>query len=266
MEETLPMRRFINDIKRYWPYISYSAVCDLRSEVASSYINWLWWILDPICFMLVYVFVGTVVFRNREPYFPIFVFLGLTLWYFFSKNTSASTTLVRSYKSIVSKVYIPRYMLVLQKMITNFVKMCISITLIILMLLIYRVPFSIKIIYIFPIMMVVIIVTFGISTILLHLGVFMDDLSNIINVLLRLVMYLSGIFYSLDTRVPEPYNKLLLYGNPLAFCIDATRKSILYQNTPNIKVLIIWFIFGLSLSGVGVSLVYRYESIYAKVI
>ena len=36
----------------------------LRAEVAGSYLNWLWWILDPLLFMLVYTFVVRVVFTS----------------------------------------------------------------------------------------------------------------------------------------------------------------------------------------------------------
>ena len=43
--------RFVKDIKKYWTYAIYSAKAELKSEVASSYLNWLWWILDPLLFM-----------------------------------------------------------------------------------------------------------------------------------------------------------------------------------------------------------------------
>lgn len=258
--------RFIKDIKRYWPYVNYSAVCELKSEVASSYLNWLWWILDPLFFMLVYVFIALVVFRKSEPYFPVYVFLGLTLWYFFSKNITASVTLVKSNKNIVTKVYIPRFMLVLQKMLTNFIKMSISFVIIFFMMLVYKVPLSLNIFYCLPILFVVIVVTFGFSTIVLHFGVFVDDLSNLITVVLRLFMYLSGIFYNVRTSVPAPYYKVILYANPMAFCIDAIRDSVLYSKSPDLAILAIWLIIGALLSAIGVIMIYRYENTYAKVI
>ena len=108
--------------------------------------------------------------------------------------------------------------------------------------------------------------TFGASCILLHFGVFVEDLSNVINVLLKLVFYLTGIFYSIKKRVPEPYNSILLKCNPIAFLIDEMRECILYQNTPDLAVLGIWFVISLILCVIGIRVIYKYENSYVKVI
>ena len=77
------MKRFFSDTAKYGKYAVYSARSALKSEVANSYLNWLWWVLDPLCFMLIYTFIFGVVFDGSEPYFPIFIFIGLTMWDFF---------------------------------------------------------------------------------------------------------------------------------------------------------------------------------------
>ena len=74
------MKRFIENIKRYFKYAVYSARADLKAEVAGSYLNWLWWILDPMFFMIIYIFIASIVFKTTEPYFPVFIFTGLTVW------------------------------------------------------------------------------------------------------------------------------------------------------------------------------------------
>ena len=58
------MKRFINDIKRYYKYSIYSAKAELKSEVAGSYLGWLWWFLEPLCFMFVYAFLVLAVFKT----------------------------------------------------------------------------------------------------------------------------------------------------------------------------------------------------------
>ena len=55
------MSRFLKDTKKYYKYAIYSAKSKLQSEVASSYLNWLWWVLDPICFMLIYTLIFGVI-------------------------------------------------------------------------------------------------------------------------------------------------------------------------------------------------------------
>lgn len=49
-------RQFFKDIRRYKSYLFYAAKSELKSEVADSYLNWIWWILEPFCLMLVYAY------------------------------------------------------------------------------------------------------------------------------------------------------------------------------------------------------------------
>ena len=50
--------RFFRELKKYWGFAIYAAKSDLRAEVANSYLNWLWWILEPTSSMLIYTIVS----------------------------------------------------------------------------------------------------------------------------------------------------------------------------------------------------------------
>ncbi len=259
------MSKFFNDWKKYWKYAMYASKSDLKSEVATSHLSWLWWILDPIFFMLIYTFVVVIVFRTTEQYFPVFVLIGLTVWNFFDKCLKSSTKIVNSNKNIIKKVYIPKYVLILIKTFVNLFKMLISFALIIVLMIIFNVPFSVQLFNFIPILIVLYIFTFGCCTILTHFGVFIDDLTNVINIVLKMMFYLSGIFYMIETRVPQPYGKILSYANPTAFIITQFRKIIIYDQMPNYLILGGWLMIGLVLSLIGISLIYKYENSYAKV-
>ena len=188
------MSRFLKDTKKYYKYAIYSAKSKLQSEVASSYLNWLWWVLDPICFMLIYTLIFGVVFNAKEQYFTVFIFIGLTMWDFFNKTLQQSVKIVKNNKSIVAKVYLPKYILVMVRMFVNGFKMLISFGIVIIMMVIYRVPVSFNILYMIPIMLTLFLFTFGCSTIVAHFGVFVQDLSNVINIVLRLLFILPVFF------------------------------------------------------------------------
>ena len=74
--EKTDMKRFIKDMRRYLPYTKYAAKSGLKSEVATSHLSWLWWILDPVLFMLVYWFIFMVIFGQKKEYFHIFCVRG----------------------------------------------------------------------------------------------------------------------------------------------------------------------------------------------
>lgn len=260
------MRKFYNDLKQYKSYVLYATKANLKAEVANSYLNWLWWILDPLLFMLVYSFVALIVFGKGEPYFPVFVFIGLNAWNFFSKTINKSVKMIRNYKGTISKVYIPKYILVLIAIMGNLFKMAVAFTLVFIMIPIYRVPLSWNVINIIPIFITTIVFTFGCSCIVLHAGVYLADLSNIIAVVLRLIFYMSGIFYRISNRVAEPYSSYLLHLNPMAFLIDGLRESLLYSGTVDYGLLGIFFAIGCILSVIGIKTIIKHENNYVKVI
>ena len=237
----------------------------MKSEVASSYLNWLWWILDPMLFMLVYTFIAQIVFRSNVQYFPIFVFVGLTLWDFFNKTVQGSVKMVRNNSAIVSKVYIPKFILILQRMMVNGFKMLVSFSLIVVMMIIFRVPVTFKVFYMIPIMIVLGLFTFGLSCIVLHFGVFVDDLYNVTIVILRLMFYMSGIFYSIGDRLEGPLKSILLYCNPVSMLIESARMCVLYSSTPYRKLIVLWGVISVILCIIGVRTIYKYENSYVKV-
>ena len=259
------MKKFINNIKKYKGYMLYATKATLKSEVAGSRLNWLWWILDPFLFMLVYTFVAEIVFGKSEKYFPLFVFIGLNLWNFFSKTVLTSVRTVNKNKGMISKVYIPKYILILITMMVNFFKMCVAFTLVIIMVPLYRVPITWRILEIIPLFLALGVFTFGCSCIVLHFGVYLMDLANIVNVALRLMFYMSGIFYKVQKRVPKPYNLLMLDINPVANIIQGARNCILYHSHPMYGVAGIWFVISILLSVLGVQLIVKHENSYVKV-
>lgn len=269
----LLMGRFIKDFKRFFNYTVYSSKAELKSEVADSFLSWLWWFLDPLLYMLVYSFIAVVVFKSNVPYFPVFVFLGLNTWQFFSKTLKSSVKLVSGKKMIVTKVYVPKYMFIFEKIGVYGFKMVVANMLVVITMIGYHVPLTWRVLWIIPITVVLVVVTFGFSTIMMHFGVFVEDLLNVITVVLQLGFYLSGIFYSIESigkdivgRVPEPYGSLLVKLNPMALIITDLRRVLVYQQDPHWVMMLAWFFAGLILSFVGVKIIYKFENSYVKVI
>lgn len=259
------LKRFIKDMKKYLPFSFVSAKSQLKSEVANSYLNWIWWILDPLCFMLIYTFFFGYVFNARELYFSVFIFIGLSMWNFFNKSIMNSIKIVKNNKAIVSKVYFPKYILILTKIWVNGFKMIVAFGIVALMMCFYRIPISINIFYFFPILLNLGLFSFGVSCFLLHYGVYIEDLSNIMNIVLRFLLYLTGIFYDIEKRIPE-FGELLSKMNPIAFFITSMRKCLIYSERPNLKILFSWFVVSLLIAVFGICKVYKEENSYVKAI
>lgn len=258
-------KRFSKDIKRYWRYSIVSAKSQLKTEVANSYLNWIWWILDPLCFMLIYTFVFGYVFNAREQYFPVYIFIGLTMWNFFNKTVQGSVKIVKANKSIVSKVYFPKYILILTKMWVNGFKMLVSFAIVLVMMIFYRIPVNLNLIYFIPVLLVLVLFTFGCSCFFMHFGVYVEDLSNVVNIAMKMLFYITGVFYNLEKRIPE-YGAAFNHYNPMAFLLTSMRQSLIYGSRPHIKLLCVWFVISLLLAIAGIRKIYKEENSYVKAI
>ena len=257
---------FFSNIKKYWHYSDYSAKAELKSEVADSQLNSLWWIIEPLCFMLIYTFIFSVVFEKKEPYFASFVMVGLSIWDFFNRMLHRSVKLISSNRDLVTKVYVPKYILLFSKSLTYLFKMMISLSLAFILMLIQGVTLSWKILYLIPILIVLYIITFGICMILMHYGVYLSDLVNLTNIFLKIVFYFSGVFYNIQMRVNGVLRTLMLKVNPVAFIMHEARNVCIYNRSPHFILLILWCLVGFILCRYGISVIHKYENSYAKVI
>lgn len=260
------MKRFFTNIKKYYKYAIRSAKAELKSEVADSYLNWLWWIIEPVCFMLIYTFVFGVIFQNKTPYFASFIFIGLTMWDFFSRMITGSTRLIINNRDLVTKVYIPKYILLLSKSFTYLFKMAISLSITFGLMIFQGVPITWHILLFIPILIVLYIFSFGVSMILMHFGVTLNDLANLTNIGMRMVFYLSGIFYNIKQRLSGTLSFVMLKVNPIAFMIYQMRTALLDGKMISFKGLGVWLIVSIILCCIGVHMIHKNENSYAKVI
>lgn len=259
------MKRFFNDLKKYWKYIVYRTKADLKAEVTGSYLSWLWLIIEPICFMLIYTFISVIVFHSKIQYFTAFVFIGLTIWEFFQKTLTSSVRIVKNNRDVVTKVYIPKWVLLMCRASVNMVKFFISFALVLITMILYHIPITFNVLYFIPLVFILFIFTFGISCIFLHFGVFIEDLQNLTTIGLRMLFYMSGVFFALSTKTSGSLTSILSKINPLAVFITESRKALIYCSSINILLVLLWTIISIILCCIGVKTIYKYENTYAKV-
>ena len=259
------IKRFIHDIQKYYRYSVVSAKSQLKVEVADSYLNWIWWFLEPLCFMLIYNYVFGQVFNAREQYFSVYIFIGLSMWNFFNKMVQGSVKIIRLNKSVISRVYFPKYILLLTKTWVNGFKMLVSFGIVAAMMLVFRIPITWNILFAIPILLILTLFTFGCSCFLMHWGVYVNDLSNAIKILTKMLFYITGVFYNLEKRIPEIGTALNRY-NPVAFLLTSMRQCLIYGQAPMLKLMLIWLVVSLLLAYLGIRTIYKEENSYVKAI
>jgi ABC-type polysaccharide/polyol phosphate export permease len=216
--------------------------------------------------MLVYVAVfGQLMGRSMENY-ATFVFSALLMFKYFSSTVNYSVKLIRNNAGILTKVYVPKFVILLSNMALNFFKLLFEMTVLIVMLLVFRVHIGFNILWVIPAYALTTLFAFGLGMILLHFGVYVDDLSYAIGILLTMLNFLSGTFYNVMTTLSAPLNTLMMVFNPLAVFIDVMRSALLYNTLVDLPLMGLWAIFSLLLCYTGVHIVYANENSYVKLI
>lgn len=254
------------DLRHYGSYAIRSANAELHVEVANSFLNWMWWLIEPICMMMIYTLIFGVVFNASEKYFPIFIFIGLTMWSFFRRGIDSSVTIIRSNRAIITKVYIPKYILYLSRLFVYGFKMLVSFGVVLIMMILFRVQITMYVLVFVPVVLILFMLTFGIGTIFMHYGVYVNDLGYITGIVLTMLMYMTGVFYNVAKRIPQPYGILLEKCNPIAFLISTMRNVLLYGEKPEWLGLLFWGLVAVVVSLAGVVTIYHNENAYVKVI
>lgn len=257
--------RFFNELKKYRNFLVYSTKGMLKSEVSTSYLNTLWWVLDPLFYMLAYSFVSIMVFRAQQQYYQIYIIIGVVIWNYYNKVLQGSVKLVSSNQAIISKVYVPKYIFLIRLILVNLFKLVISYALIFIMLMIWKAQVTPWLLMIIPLTMALVFLTFGAGMVLMHIGVYVSDVSNILTVVLRFQFYLSGIFYNMEKSLPNSFVKMVRIINPVYDLIEAFRKNVLYGSGSGYIEILYWMLVALAVSIFGVLAMYKKEGEYAKV-
>lgn len=257
---------FFQNLKKYQGYAIYAAKAQLKSEVAASYLNWIWWILEPFLTMIIYVIVFGHIFKAAEPNYTVFLFLGILMWNFFSGVVRSSISVVKNNGNIISRVYVPKYILLISLMYQYLFKFLFGMFIEFIMMLVFKVEFGWHMLLAVPFFCGFILFTFSCSCVLIHYGVYVYDLNYVVSIILNFIMFLSGIFYSIETMISGVYGKIVVQMNPVAFFISSMRNILIYKKSPSYLWLFIWCCISVFISIIGINLIHKNENNYAKVV
>lgn len=205
------------------------AKTDFKLRYHGSALGYVWALLKPLLTFAILNFVFSSVFNPRgtgADTYSLQLLVGLIMFYFFAEGTSAGMSSLLSKAQLVTKIYVPRWTLILASTLNA--------TMIFLMnLLVIIFFFAIKgfmphfpailMFLLFSVFIYIIILSFSLITAPLYVK--FRDLAMIWEVLLMIILYASPIIYPLAT-LPVKYHTLILL-NPLAFIVHFTKESLI---------------------------------------
>lgn len=257
--------RSIKDTFNYNDLIQYMVKTEFQTRYSGTILGWLWWLLDPLFYMLVYVLLIGVILKRGGPDYPVFLICALVPWKFTSASIMDSITAISNKRNMLNQIYLPAAIFPLVRCLHNMINFAFGIMLMLLILRIYGFEINVCYLY-FPLIIAVnFVFALGIGTLFSHWGVFYKDIHNLFrSFLLRFWFYLSPALYSIE-MVPENLRTLFML-NPMAVLFEAYRNILMYNKPPDLVALFSILILSIAIYYAGVALIYKNYGKYAKVI
>jgi ABC-type polysaccharide/polyol phosphate export permease len=257
--------------------VGYLVRADIKKKGADTFLGNLWWVLDPLLQMLVYVVFVSVIFDRDTPDYPLFVLAAILPWKWFTSSVNDATTSVTSQGSLIRQIQFPKIVLPMAATSAAVVGFAFSLIPLVAIMLFYPHRFSAYLLLIPVVAVVQFLFTLGVGFIVAGVNVFFRDLGNVLRHFLRLWFYLSPGLYSLqmlesaDFFEQNPVLLRILQLNPFATLFEGFR-SVIYgtpvggPHLPDFGALGALAIVSLILIAIGGIIFKRLEPMYAKVL
>lgn len=222
----------VKDLFKYKFLIQQLVSRDIKIRYRRSFLGIFWSILNPLFFTLIVYVVFSSVFKSDIKNFPLYAIVGQIIFSFFSESTSSALNAIVDNASLIKKVYIPKYIFVVSRVVSSFVNLIFSLISLFVVMLITGTKINFSFLFLPFCFLYIFIFSVGISLILSSMNVFFRDIKHLYSILLTLLVYLTAIYYPIEI-VPDSFRNILNY-NPIYIFISYARNIVLYGISPNL--------------------------------
>jgi len=237
--------RMISTLARHRELLWKLSEREIVGRYRGSVLGILWSLITPLLMLAVYTFVFTTVFKARwagveqasSADFALNLFAGLIVFNIFAECATRAPTLILSNSNLVTKVVFPLEILNASTVASAIFHAITSTVVLIFFEAIAKATIPPTMVWLPLVWLPLILGCLGMSWIISALGVFLRDLSQVMNVCVSMMMFLSTVFYPLSALPPNWQPILRL--NPLVIVIEQSRRVMIEGTIPSLSYLII---------------------------
>jgi lipopolysaccharide transport system permease protein len=267
----------IEDIRSRRRLVRYLVQADIRKKGADTFLGNLWWVMDPLLQMGVYVVFVSLILSVKTPDYPLFILSAILPWKWFTSSVTDASQSVTSQGSLIRQIQFPKLVLPVAATTAAVVGFIFGLIPLGGIMLLYPHRISAFVLFIPLIGVVQYVFSLGVAFLVGAVNVFFRDLGNVLRHVLRLWFYLSPGLYSLSvldgsqTFQTYPILRVLAHANPIAVLFEAYR-AVIYgtphttPHAPDMASLLTLLAASLLLLAFGTIVFKRLEPSYAKVL
>ena len=243
--------RYIKGLSEFSFLLQQLVKRDFKVKYKRSILGVFWSILYPLFMMVIMVTVFQNLFRmtGGEINYPVYIIIGLVLFNFMTDSTNLALTSIIGNFNLITKIYIPKYIFPLSKVLTGVVNWFFQLLALYGVIIVTKQSVSLLHFWLFFDIFCLFMFTLGLGLVLSALMVFFRDMQYLYSLIILAWTYATPIFYdiSLVGEQLEPLFKL----NPMYQYITFARDIILYNKLPYIQQFLFVFIAGLLVLTIG---------------
>jgi lipopolysaccharide transport system permease protein len=226
----------IANIEHYRQLVFTKVAANLQTETSRDYLSYLWWVFEPILHMFVYYFVFSFLLSRGTEDYVAFLLTGLIPFFWFDRTVNHSMMSIVSGQRLMMQVHFPKIILPTIVIFQNVVKQLVVVILLLIFLILYGIAPSIYWIALPLLLIVQFLFISACAYLVSALIPFLPDLRFLISMLLRMVFFCSGVFFSVE-MIPAHYHKYF-FLNPMASLLRDYRAVLIYAQWPNWQPLL----------------------------
>lgn len=245
---------------------------DLKVRYRGTFLGLLWSFMTPVLMVGLYSFIFGVIlpqpFQAGQRYpFAVHFFTGLVIWNFFGNTIGGAMTSVITSGYLLRKLYFPRSILPLSMTLSNFVTLGFEFSVLMVVVLIYRVWPNPYWLLIPACIVIVFLLAYGISLALSALLVFFRDLQHLFGIVLQLWFWGTPVIYPLTIVKGRPKLALLLLANPMTAPLTVFRNALLNRSL-GIEPIWLAYSFGMGILSVivGGAIFHRSKRLFPELV
>ena len=216
---------------------------DFSKKYKRTVLGVAWSMISPLLSLLVMRIVFTSLLGSEIEHYTIYLFSGQLIFSFFSDSTNEGMSALLNNADIFTKVNVPKYMFLLSKNVSSLINFGLTLIIYFLFVLADGIPITWKfLLLVYPIVCLVIF-NLGVGLILSAVFVFFRDIQYLYGIFTTLLMYVSAIFYSIET-FPEMGQNLFLL-NPVYLYIRYFRKIVIESTIPSVEFHLLAAVYAL---------------------
>ena len=222
---------------------------DFKTKYKRSILGVFWSFLNPLLMMCVQYFVFSNIFKSDIPNFAAYLLIGTVMFNFFTESCGMALTSILGNASLITKVYMPKYIYPLTRVLSSLVNLVISLIPLVIVCLATGIRFRKSAILALFFLTCLVIFCLGFGLLLSTSMVFFRDTQFLWGVLNMMWMYATPIFYP-ESILPESF-RFILQINPLYHFLKNTRMCIMDGLSPEPAVYVQCFLIALAALLIG---------------